>query len=74
MGQILLTGKETQHRPPLAGDLVADRAAQHWIAGLERVEDRARRDGAHDVERYLGADVRQRPQMWRQDDSDHGSV
>jgi hypothetical protein len=25
----------------LVRDVVADRAAQHWIAGLERVEDHA---------------------------------
>ena len=72
--QILLAGEEPHERPALLRDVIADRAAQHRIAGLERVEDRALRDRALDVELHLAADVRQRPQMRRQHDSDHGSV
>ena len=56
------------------GDVVADRPAQHRIAGLERVEDRALRDRTLDVELHLAVDARQRPQMRRKHDSDHGSV
>jgi hypothetical protein len=41
------------------------------IAGLE---DRALRDLTLDVERHLAVDARQRPQMCREDDADHGSV
>ena len=55
-------------------DVVADRPAQHRIAGLERVEDRALRDRALDLELHLAVDVRQRPQMRRKHHSDHGSV
>ena len=55
-------------------DVVADRPAQHRIAGLERVEDRALRDRALDLELHLAVDARQRPQMRREHDSDHGSV
>ena len=44
------------------------------IAGLERVEDRALRRPALDVNLHLVADVRQRPQMWRQYHSNHGNV
>ena len=54
--------------------MVADRSAQHGIAGLERVEDRALRDRALDLDAHLAADVRQRPQMRREHDSNHGSV
>src|SRR5262249_2731030 len=53
---------------------IADRPAQHRIAGLERVEDRALCGLTLDVELYLAVDVRQRPQMCREDDADHGSV
>src|SRR5664280_9294 len=42
-------------------DAVTDGAAQHGIAGLERVEDRALRDPAFDFELHLATDVRQRP-------------
>src|SRR5438309_7756521 len=38
VGQVALAGKETQERPALLRDVVPDRAAQHGIAGLERVE------------------------------------
>ena len=44
------------------------------IAGFERVEDRALRDSTLDLKFHFAADVRQRPQMWRQFDADHGSV
>ena len=74
MRQIFLAGKEPQERPALLGDVVADGAAQHWIAGFERVEDRALRDSTLDLKLHLAADVRQRPQMLRQYDADHGSV
>ena len=51
MRQVLLTGEEPDERPPLLCDVVADRSAQHRIAGLERVEDRALRDLTLDLER-----------------------
>jgi hypothetical protein len=41
VGQIPLAGEEPQERSALAGDVVADRPAQHRIAGLQRLEDRA---------------------------------
>src|SRR5256885_16179302 len=47
----------------------------HRIAGLERVEDRARRGDTLDVELHLSVDVRERPQMRREHDpDDHGNV
>ena len=74
MGQVLLAGEEAQERPALLCDVVADGAAQHGIAGLERVEDRALRDLSLDLEHQLAADVRQVAQMWREYDSDHVGV
>src|SRR5712692_3286519 len=53
VGQILLAGEETQERPALLRDLVADRPAQHRIASLERVEDRPQRDWAVDLKFYF---------------------
>ena len=65
MGQIFLAGKETQKSASLLRAVVADGAAQHGIAGLEGVEDRALRDRAIDFERYFAIDVRQRSQVLR---------
>src|SRR5574341_934182 len=74
MGQILLAGEEPQERSALLRDVVADRPAQHRIAGLERVEDRALRGRTLDVELHLASHAGQHPQMkWKQH-SDHGSV
>src|SRR6059036_509647 len=74
VGQILLAGEEAHERPAPLRDVVADRPAQHRIAGLERVEDRALRDPTLDVELHLAVDVRQLPQMCREHHADHGSV
>ena len=57
MGQVLLAGEEPQERPAPLGDVVADRPAQHRIAGLERVEDRALRGRALDAELHLAVDA-----------------
>ncbi len=47
--EIFLAGKVTDERPALMRDMIADRAAQHRIAGLERVEDRGRRHRVRDI-------------------------
>jgi hypothetical protein len=52
--------------------VVAERPAQHRIAGLERVEDRALRRLTLDIQHHLIVDTRERPQMRREHDSDHG--
>src|SRR3989442_15816601 len=74
VGQILRAGEEPQERSALLRDVVADRPAQHRIAGLERVEDRALRGLTFNVELHLSVHARKRPQMCRELDSDHGSV
>jgi hypothetical protein len=63
MGKVLLTGEEPQERTALLRDVIADRAAQRGIAGLECVKDRALRGRTLDVELHLAAKVRQRPKM-----------
>src|SRR5437773_10626549 len=57
MGQILRAGEEAQERAALRGHVVPDRAAQHRVARLERVEYRRPRERsiARDVERDLAA-------------------
>ena len=74
MRKILLAREESQERPALQRDVIANRPAQHGIVGLKRVEHRTKRDWTFDVERHLAADVRQRSQMLWEYDSDHGSV
>ena len=74
MREILLAGEEPQERPALLGHLIADRPAQHRIAGLKRVEDRALRDRALDIELDLTTNLRQGSQMVRKDDADHIGV
>src|SRR5207244_8385935 len=70
----ILSDSKPEERPALLVDWAANRPAQHRIAGLERVEHRALRGRTLDLERHLAADARQRPQMCREHDSDHGSV
>src|SRR5947208_5660133 len=74
VGQILFAGEDPHERSALVRDLVADRPAQHRIAGLERVEDRALRGLTLDLELHLAVDARERPQMCREHDPDHASV
>ena len=64
VGQILRAGKEPDERSALLRDVVADRPAQHRIAGLERIEDRALRRRPFDVELHLPVDLRE-PAGWR---------
>jgi hypothetical protein len=40
MRQVCLTGEEPYERTASLRDVIADCAAQHWIARLERVKDR----------------------------------
>ncbi len=74
MRQVFLAGKEAQERPPLLRGLIADSPAQHGIAGLDCVEDRALRDRTLNLKFQLLPDVRQRPKMLRKLDSNHGRV
>src|SRR6266705_599339 len=72
--QVPLARKEPQKRPAPLGDVIADRAAQHGIAGLERVQHRAPRDPARNVELHLAFDLRQRPQVRGEHHANHHSV
>jgi hypothetical protein len=74
MGQIFFAGEEAQERPALLRDLIANSAAQHGIAGFQRVQHRALRHWSFDFNLHLNVDVRQSSQMLRQCDSDHVNV
>jgi hypothetical protein len=51
--------------PTLLGEVIADRPAQHRIARLQRVENRALRNRTFDVEHHLALDLRELAQVWR---------
>jgi hypothetical protein len=74
MGQIPPAGKEPQEGTALLSDVVADRAAQHRVTSLQRVEDGLLGDLRRDVELYLARDARQRPEMGRERDANHRRV
>ena len=56
MGQVLLAGEEPDERPPWPAVMIADGAAQHRVAGFQRVQDRPLRDRARDVQADLAVD------------------
>jgi hypothetical protein len=74
VGQVLLARKEAQERTPLSRHLIANRPAQHRITSLKRIKHRSLRDRAIDLKLDFVAGVRQRSQMLREYDPDHGSV
>src|SRR6266705_5407686 len=74
VGEVPLAGEEAQERPALLRDVVADRPAQHGIAGLERIENGRSCGQARDVELQLALDPGQRPQVGREHHANHGSV
>jgi len=65
---VLVTDKETQERPPLPCHVVADRPAQHGIAGFEGVKDRAQRGDAVNLQMHLAFHAGERPKMLRKYD------
>ena len=65
VGQILAAGEEPHECSAPLRDVIADRPAQHRIAGLQRVEDGTLRDLTLDVELHVAVDLRELAQMWR---------
>src|SRR5438105_352979 len=74
MREILLASEKAHERPALERDVVTDRAAENWIAAFERIENGTQGDGLFEFELHLALDACQRPQMGREQDSDHGKV
>jgi hypothetical protein len=71
VGEIFLAGEEAQEGAPLLCDLIANRAPQHRIARLERIEHRTLRDRPLDLELHFAVDVRQGAKVLRKFDSNH---
>ena len=72
--RILAAGKKSEEGPALKSDIVADGAAEHGVASLQRVQNGALGDLAVDLDAHLGAGVRQGAQMRRKHNSNHGRV
>src|SRR5262245_18482448 len=72
--QIFLASEEPDERPPLQGDMVANRAPQHGIPRFEGVEHRYHRRRAVHFELHFAVHARQRAQMKRKLHPDHGIV
>ena len=71
MRDVFVAGEESQKRSPLLRRVIADRAAQHWVACFERVENGALRRRAVDGEFDFAVDLGKRPEVKRQDDANH---
>jgi len=74
VGKVLLAGEEADEGAAFAGDVVAESAAEDWIAGFEGVEDRADGDGRRNVELEFTGHLRQYAQVGREQDPDHDRV
>src|SRR5450432_1214246 len=74
VGNIFFAREEANHRPALLRDVIANRSPQCRIICFQRVEHRALRDRAIDLQLHFVANFRQRAQVMRQDYADHASV
>ncbi len=72
--QVLLAGEEAHERAPIMCGRVTDGSLQHWIAGLERVYQRALGGQTGDLDLYFQPEVCERAQMRGQHNPDHGKV
>src|SRR5262249_62198318 len=73
-GRSRSAGKDPKNPPPLPAVMVADRAAEHREARLQRVQHRSLGDGPVDLQFHLAIDLRERPQVCREHHPDHDSV
>jgi hypothetical protein len=71
MGEVLLAGVKPEERSPLARDMIADRAAEHGIAGFQGAQHRVLRDRRLDFELHLALDTGEDAEVIRKDDADH---
>src|ERR1700733_226746 len=69
--QIFLAGEKSQEWAALLRYVIADRTAQHGIARLERVKNRALRYLARHLDRDFVSDTGQVPEMRREYNLDH---
>ncbi len=71
MRKVLFAGKEPDEGAATFRRRVADRAPEHRVSGLQRVEDKPHSRGGLDVKLDLASDTRERAQVVGQDDADH---
>jgi hypothetical protein len=71
-GQILFAGVETDERSPAQRDPVSDRPSQNRITRFESVENRPQRGRLIYFELHIVVDPRQRAQVKRKNNTDHG--
>ena len=64
-------GKESHQRPALSCFVIADGAAQHWIFFFNRVDYRAHRRRAVEIDVYFITHVRERAKMMGKNDANH---
>jgi hypothetical protein len=64
-------GKESHQRPALFCFVIADGAAQHWIFFFNRVDYRAHRRRAVEIDVYFITHLRERAKMMRKNDANH---
>ena len=72
--QVPLAGEETNVSAALLRYVIAHRPAQHRVSSLERIEQRALREGAVDGKANLSVDAGQCAQMRGKHDSNHANV
>ena len=58
----------------LLGDVIADCAAEHGVAGFEGIQNRSLGDGAGDFELHFAVGAREGAEMGGEDDADHWIV
>lgn len=71
MRQIFFTGEEAQEWAALLRVVVANGPPQHGIAGFEAIEHGAQSCWGGYVEFDVAANLRQGPEVGREDDSNH---
>ena len=71
MRNVFVAGEESQKCTPLLRAVFANRAAEHRVAGFERVENRPLRRLAFDGDLDFAVDAGERSQMERKDDANH---
>src|SRR5205085_9089626 len=68
---VFTTDEESDHRPAFQRAMIANRATEHRILRLERVEDGLRRRATVEIQLHFVAHARQGAEMMRENDANH---
>src|SRR4051812_36998266 len=74
MRQIFAARKKTDHWPANLGHMITHCPAEHRIFRFNRVQQRALSQRSVQLKSYLALEVRQRSQIRRKNNANHGSV